>query len=130
MSCRYSWDFPILGKMTVFAIPGFRVRSPVDWSITAQASPSGHMRGSGLFCKEVGTFMVATWFSMRSCPFRRRVRVLHLCTCITVGFYFKFCCAVGGIGSVSSDMMWGARWGGRLGACSSWKYMSPCGSIL
>ena len=41
-----------------------------------------------------------------------------------------FWCAERGIGSVSSGMVWGAHWGGRLGACTGWNDMFPSGSTL
>ena len=43
---------------------------------------------------------------------------------------FCLCCATGGIGLVSSEMMCGTRWGGRIGACPGWNVMYPCGSTL
>ena len=57
--------------------------------------------------------MVATCFDMRSFTWRQGTRVLYLCACGTVGLYFSFWCAAGGIGSVSN--VWGVHWGGRLG---------------
>ena len=67
--------------------------------------------------------MVATWFSVRCCPWRRFAWLLYLYSCGTVGLPFAFRCAAGVIGSVSSGMMWGACWGGRLGACPGFKDM-------
>ena len=88
------------------------------------------MRGSGLLGAEVGFLIFATCFSMRSCLWRQISGVLYLCTCGTVGFSFEFRRTAGGIGFMSSGMMWGARCGGRLGDCPGWKYMTPCRSTL
>ena len=77
------------------------------------------MRGPVLLGAEFGVLMVATWFSIRSCPFRRHSQVLYLCTCSTVGFYFEFWCDAGGIGSISSGMMWGCVLGWPYW-CLSW----------
>ena len=112
--CRCSWAFNGLGQMTLFALPGCNIISPVAWSITAQSSPCGYMSGSGLMNAEVVVLMVSTWFYMMSCPWRRHSRVLYMCTCVTLGFYFAFWCAAGGICSVSLGIMWGARLGGHL----------------
>ena len=113
--CQYYWDFPASGKINMYTIPGFRVRSPISWSITAHYSPAGSTRGAGLLRLAVGILMVATWFVMRSCPWRRRAWVSYLCTCVTVGFYFAFWCDAEGIGSVSSGTMQGSHWCGRIG---------------
>ena len=107
MRCQYSWALTVLGQMTMFAILGCRVSSSVDWSITAQSYLSGRMRGSGFLGAEVGTLMVATWFAMRSCPWRGRFGVLYVCTCSTVRLSFAFWCGTGGISSVSYGMIWG-----------------------
>ena len=64
--------------------------------------------------------MVDTCFYVWSCPWRRHAQVLYLCTCGTVGLYFFFWCAEGGIGADPSGMMWGALWCGRLCACTGW----------
>ena len=37
---------------------------------------------------------------------------------------------MGVIGSVSSRIMCGTRWGGHLGACLFWNFISTCGSTL
>ena len=74
--------------------------------------------------------MVATWFAIRSCNWRKHAHVLYPCTCGTVGFYFAFWYSEGGIGSVSSGMMWDAHWGGRLGDYPVWKDMPPFGYTL
>ena len=116
MRCRYSWALPVLRHITAFTIPGCRVGSTVAWLITQQSSPAEFKRGAGLMVAAVGVFMVATWFYMRSCPWRKRVRVLYLCTCGTVGFSFTFICADGGIGSIS--FVCGANWGGCIGGCT------------
>ena len=97
----------------MFTIPGCRVSLPIAWLITYQSYPAGCTRGAGLLGEAVGVFMVSTWLYMRYCPCRRRVQVLYLCTCGTVGIYFSFWCADGGIGSMSS--VCGAHWSGRLG---------------
>ena len=96
----------------MFTIPGCMVSSTIAWLITYQSSPAGCTRGAGFLGEAVGVFMVSTWFYMRYCPWRRRVQVLYLCTCGTVGFYFLFRCDEEGIGSISS--VCGAHWSGRL----------------
>ena len=113
LRCRYSWALPVLGHMTAFNITGCRVRLPFVCSITAQYSPSGRTGGADLMGVAVLLLMVAAWFDMSSCLWRLHVQVLYLCTCGSVGFYFAFTCAVGGIGSVS--YVWGACWVGLLG---------------
>ena len=71
--------------MTSFALPGCNVSSLVACSITSQSSPAGRTRGSGFLGVEVRVLMVATWFAMRSCPWRRHDNVLYLCSCGTLG---------------------------------------------
>ena len=53
-----------------------------------------------------------------------------MCTYVTLGLSFVFWCSAGGIGSVLSGILWGARYVGRLGASTNWKDVLPCGSIL
>ena len=127
--CRYSWEFTVLGQRTTFPLPGCKVRLLVAWSITDQSSPAGRTRVSGLLGVEVRRLMVATWFSMRSCPWRCCARLLYLCTCGTLRVSVDFQRDAGIIDYVSSGMMWSARWGDHLGACPGWNDMSPCGSI-
>ena len=86
--------------------------------------------GVGLLGAEVVVLMIATLFSMSYCPWIRRSCVLYLCTCDTVGFYFAFRCAAGGIGSMLYVMMWGTCWGDHIGDCPGIKYISPCGSTI
>ena len=88
--CLYSWEFSVLDQMIAFAIPGCKVRLLVAWSITAQSSLTGHTRVAGLLGVQVLSLMVSTWFSIRSCPWRWRARVLYLCTCGTLGFPLIF----------------------------------------
>ena len=104
--CRYSWGFAVSGQMNAFSLLGCKVSFLVAWSITAQPSPYGLTRGSGFLGAEVGFFMVAAWFSMSSFPWRRNSRVLYLYTCGTFGGSIAFWCTAGGIGSLSSGMMW------------------------
>ena len=54
--CRYFRECLVLGNMNVFTLPGFTVRLPFAWSITAQSSPDGRTRGAGLLVVEVGVF--------------------------------------------------------------------------
>ena len=63
------------------------------------------MRGDELLGAKVSVLMVATWFAMRFLNWRQHEWVIFLSTVGTVGFYFVFRCAAGGIGSVSSGMM-------------------------
>ena len=67
---------------------------------------------------------------MRYCTWRRLARVLYRCCFGTSGVSTDFWCAVGGIGLVSSRIMCGTRWGGRLGARPGWNDIYPCGSNL
>ena len=47
-----------------------------------------------------------------------------------MGLYFAFHFDGGGIGYMSSGMMWSAHWGGQIGAIPGCNYMLPCGSTL
>ena len=76
--CRYYWDFSVSRQMTVLYLPGSKVISPVTWSMDAQSSSTGSTRGSGLIGVEVGVLIVATWFSIKSCPWRRLACVFYL----------------------------------------------------
>ena len=108
MRYQNSSAFSVLGQITEFLIPDCRVRFSVAWSITYQYYPAGHTRGDGFLVAEVEFLMVTTWFSMSSCPWIRRAHVLYLCTCGTARPPSEFWYAGGGIGSVSSGIMWGA----------------------
>ena len=130
MRFRYYWAFPVSGKMTALALPSCNVRLPVTWSMTAQSSPAGHPMGAGLLVMLGGLLIVATWFAMRSCPWRRLARVLYQYCLGTIWVSDAFWCSAGNIGLVSSGIMCGTHWGGRLGARTCWNIMSPCGSNL
>ena len=67
---------------------------------------------------------------MRYFPWRLRAWVLYLCNCVTLGSSVTFRCYVGGIGSASLGIMWGAHWGDRFGAGPGWNYTLPCKSTL
>ena len=58
--CRYYWDFIVWGQMTVFALPGCKVRLSVAWLITALSSPSGRTKGAGLLGAEVEVLIFST----------------------------------------------------------------------
>ena len=62
MRCRYYWDLPISGHMTVFTIPGCRVRFQVAWSIIAHSSLDGFTRCAEFMGAVVGVLMVDAWF--------------------------------------------------------------------
>ena len=68
MKCSYSCSLHMLGHTTVFIMPGCRLKFPVSWLITSQASPDGRTRGSVFLGAGLEVLIVATWFSMRSCP--------------------------------------------------------------
>ena len=51
--CRYSWAFPVFGQMTVFSLPGCKVRFPVAWSITTHSFPDERTSGDVLLSSEV-----------------------------------------------------------------------------
>ena len=106
LSRTYYWDFPVLGQMTVFTLPGCNIRFPASCSINAQSSTSGHTGGAGLLGAEVGVLIFSKCFSMRSCTWRQRAWVLYLCTCDPLGVSVAFLCSVGIIDSVSLEMMW------------------------
>ena len=127
---RYFWDFPILGKVTVFTLPGCKVRFLVTSPINAQSSPAERMRSAGFLGAEVGVFMVSTWFSRSYFHWRQRARVLYLCTCGTFGVSVDFWCAVWGFSSVSLGMIQSTRWCESLVAPHDWNYILPCGSTL
>ena len=79
---------------------------------------------------EVGVLIVATWFAMRSCTLIRLAFVLYRCCFgilwVSAAFYFSD----GGIGLVSSGIICGTCWDGRLGARTGWNVMSPRRSTL
>ena len=75
---RFYWAFTVSGQMTGLAFLGSKESSTVTWSITSQSSPSGRTRGAGLIGVEIGVLMVATWFAMRSCPWRCLALLLYL----------------------------------------------------
>ena len=77
MRCQYYWAFPVSGQMTALALPGCNIRLRVTWSMTAQTSPAGCTRGADLLGMTGGLLIVATWFAMQSCPWRRLARVLY-----------------------------------------------------
>ena len=78
--CRYSCAFIVSGNMTALSLPGCNVRLTVTWSMTAQSSPAGLMRGAGLLGLEGGVLIVTRWFAMRSCP------------CISLDLVLYWCC--------------------------------------
>ena len=86
--------------MNALTITYCSVRSLVARLTNAQYSTDGHTRGDGYLGVVFGVLMVATWFTARSCPWRRRAQALYMGTCDTVGFYFTFWYAVGDIGSM------------------------------
>ena len=63
--------------MTSLDLPGCNVRLTVTWSMFAQSSPAGRMRGAGLLGVEGGVLIVTTWFAMRSYPWRHLACVLY-----------------------------------------------------
>ena len=92
-----------MGQVTLYTLPGCKVRFKVASQITTQSSPSGRMRGAGFLGAEVGVLMVSTWFSRSYFHWRQRARLLCLCTCGTLGFPLIF------------GVLWGdlvlCRWG-------------------
>ena len=116
--------------MTALALPGCNVRQPVTWLMTAQSSPAGRTRGDGLLGMAGGVLIVATWSDMSSFTCRRLDRVLYRFCLGTLWVSADFLCAAGGIGSVSSGIMCGKCWFGRLGARPGWNVMSQCRSTL
>ena len=76
--------------MTALAVSGSKVSSPVTWSMTDQYYPAGRTRGSGLLGVEGGVLIVATWFAMMPCPWRRFARVLYWCSFGTLGVSADF----------------------------------------
>ena len=95
--------------MTLYTLPGCKVRFKVASQITTQSSSSGRMRGAGFLGAEVGVLMVSTWFSRSYFHWRQRARVLYLCTCGTFGVSVDFWCAVWGFSSVSLGMIQSTR---------------------
>ena len=126
----YSWTFPVSGQMTAFSIPGCKVRLTFAWSINDQYSPAGRTEGAELLCEDVGVLIVATWFTMSSCPWIQCSRVLYLYTCVTLGVSVDFWCASVGIGYVSLGMILGAYLGVCIGARPGWNDMLYFGSTL
>ena len=77
MRCQYYWTFLVLGQMNALSLPGFNVRSPVTWSMTAQSSPTGRMRGAVLLGLAGGLLIFFAWFVTSSCLWRRLFHVLY-----------------------------------------------------
>ena len=115
----YSCAFPFLGHMNALALPGCNVRLPVTWSMAAQYSPSGGMRGASLL--GFGGWGVDFFHIV----FHEVLSMETSCTCVIpvlcwylVSFCYLFMC----YGGNWFDAIWDDVWHtlGWPSWCASW----------